>query len=775
MLTMIVGLGFNSGWAVALVPSMLLGLVLLALLVRRGQIRQYASSHRELAHAKERGSHQARLQHPDIDLSKCIGCGSCVRACPEDGVLDLLHGQAVVVHGARCVGHGACAAACPTGAIALTLGDLTTRQDLPALSEELGAVGVPGLFLAGELTGFALVRTAVGQGVAVADAVVQRMASAKPAPKRVPVLAGGGEETETDAPMLDLVIVGAGPGGLACSLRAKEKGLSFVTLEQEQRIGGTVAAYPRKKMVMTQPVELPLHGRLPRLTYQKEELVELWQQVSEANDLPIRLGVRLVDLAREEDGTFAVTTSGGVFHTRNVCLALGRRGSPRKLGVPGEDLQKVSYSLLDAESYKNHRILVVGGGDSAVEAALGLAEQPGNSVTLSYRRAEFTRLKSRNETRIQRAIAEERVSVLMESEVLSITPDQVRLKVAGGRVQDLPNDDVFIFAGGDPPFALLERAGVSFDPKDRPPPPEIAHRSTALLRAISLAFLFAVVLAVWAVWFRGYYAMESHLRAVSTLHPLLRPAGPVGLAAGLIACSLFAWNLMYLVKRSSRAGKRIPGTLRTWLGSHVFTGLMALLCVLAHAGFSARPTVGGHAMVALLVVVATGLIGRYLYAFIPHAANGTESGLEDLRGQLASVSAEWDRDGRGFGTRVREHVEDLIAVGRWHPGLFSRIGALVSGQVKLRRSLNQLRHQGHREGIPAREVRHILMLARRAYNLTLLVTHYEEIRAVLSSWRYFHRWLGVLLVLLAIVHIITAIRYADIRLHEMVFFWERAP
>ncbi len=190
MLTMIVGLGFNSGWAVALVPSLLLGLVLLALLVRRAQIRQYASSHRELAHAKERGSHQARLQHPDIDLSKCIGCGSCVRACPEDGVLDLLHGQAVVVHGARCVGHVACAAACPTGAIALTLGDLTTRQDLPALSEALGAVGVPGLFLAGELTGFALVRTAVGQGVAVADAVVQRIASTKPAPKRVPVLAG---------------------------------------------------------------------------------------------------------------------------------------------------------------------------------------------------------------------------------------------------------------------------------------------------------------------------------------------------------------------------------------------------------------------------------------------------------------------------------------------------------------------------------------------------------------------------------------------------------
>lgn len=772
---MIVGLSLNFGWIAALVPSMVLGLLLLALLVRRGQMRQYAASHQQLVQAKERGSHQARLQHPDIDLSKCIGCGSCVRACPEDGVLDLLHGQAVVVHGARCVGHGACAAACPTGAIALTLGDLSTRQDLPALSEELGAVGVPGLFLAGELTGFALVRTAVGQGVAVADVVAHRIASAKKTPAGVAVLAGAGEEHAAEPEVLDLLVVGAGPGGLACSLRAKELGLSFVTIEQEHRLGGTVAAYPRKKMVMTQPVELPLHGRLPKLTYQKEELIDLWNRVARENDLPIHLGVRLVDLARTEEGTFAVTTSGGVFHARNVCLALGRRGSPRKLGVPGEELQKVSYSLIDAESYSNQRILIVGGGDSAVEAALGLAEQQGNTVTLSYRRNAFTRLKARNETRIQRAIAEERVLVLLESEVISIEPDKVRIRFAGGREQDVVNDAVFIFAGGDPPFALLERAGVSFDPKDRPAPAEIARRSTALLRAISLAFFFAIVLTAWGIWFKGYYALETHLRSVSSLHPLLRPGGPIGLAAGLVACGLFLWNLMYLVKRSTRMGKRIPGTLRTWLGSHVFTGIMALLCVLAHAGFSARPTVGGHALAALLVVVATGLIGRYLYAFIPHAANGTESGLDDLRGQLASVSAEWDRDGRGFGTRVRENIEDLIAVGRWHPGLMARLGALIRGQWQLRRSLHRLRHRGLREGIPDREVRHVLMLARRAYNLTLLVAHYEEIRAVLSSWRYFHRWLGVLLVLLAIVHIITAVKYADIRLNEMVFFWEKAP
>ena len=242
----------------------------------------------------------------------------------------------------------------------------------------------------------------------------------------------------------------------------------------------------------------------------------------------------------------------------------------------------------------------------------------------------------------------------------------------------------------------------------------------------------------------------------------------MGLTAGLAACALFVWNLTYLIRRSPRWGSWLPGTLRRWMSSHVFTGLMAVLCVLVHAGFTVRPTVGGHALVALAIVVITGCVGRYLYAFIPRAANGTEANLEDMRAQLASVSAEWDRDGRGFGTRVHEEVDRLITDGRWRPGLLSRIGALASGQFRLRRSLRNLRRQGRREGIPEREIRRILLLARNAYGLTLLVAHYEEISAVLSSWRYCHRWLGLLLVLLAAVHIATAARYASL---DLGFAW----
>jgi ferredoxin len=231
-------------WLLAYAPVLVFGLAFLALVRRRADLAEHARSYRTLAEAKERGSHKARLQHPDIDLSHCIGCGACVRACPEEGVLSLLHGQAAVVHGARCVGHGLCAAACPTGAIALTLGDLSDRRDLPALNEDLEAVGVPGLFLAGELGGFALVRTAVTQGAAAADAVAGRSAAGN--------RAGIGGKPDSNG-TVDLLVVGAGPAGLSCSLRARELGLDFVTIEQEDRIGGTVAGYPRRKLVMTRP------------------------------------------------------------------------------------------------------------------------------------------------------------------------------------------------------------------------------------------------------------------------------------------------------------------------------------------------------------------------------------------------------------------------------------------------------------------------------------------------------------------------------------------
>jgi len=739
------------------------------MLRRRVELGEFARSHGELADAKERGSHKARLQHPDIDLSKCIGCGTCIKACPEDGVLDLIHGQAVVIHGARCVGHGLCADACPTGAIALTLGDLSDRRDLPAVDASLETVGVPGLYLAGELGGFALVRTAVTQGITVADVVAQRIKTDQANQNATSERSGdntqAAENSESNNEVADLLIVGAGPGGLACSLRAKELGLNFITIEQEEMVGGTVAAYPRRKMVMTQPMVLPLHGRLNQLTFVKEDLVELWETIVKNNGLSIRTGVRLIDVQSDGKGSFLANTSAGAIRALHVCLALGRRGTPRKLGVPGEDLTKVAYSLIDAESYQNQRILVVGGGDSAVEAAIGLAKQPGNTVTLSYRKKALFRLKARNETRIQEALKNGTVNALFESQVTVIEANQVLLRVGDGQQATetvLPNDEVFIFAGGIPPFGLLETAGVSFDPKDRPPPAELIDKGTSLLVAFSSVLAWSAFLIGWAIWYRAYYQLDANLRQGSELYAWLRPTGPLGLPFAVLACCLFVWNLAYLIRRSLRLGRWLPGTLKFWMSSHVFTGLFGFLCVLIHAGFSVRNTVGGHAFLALAVVVTTGTIGRYLYAFVPRAANGREVDLADLRPQLAALSGDWDRLGRGFGTKVRDQVDQLITAGRWQPGFLVRIAVLVTGQFRLRKSLRHLRIEGNNEGIPDDEIRRVMALAKRAYRLTLLVTHYEEVRAVLSSWRYFHRWLALLMVLLTTIHIVTAIRFAHL-------------
>ncbi len=744
-------------WILALIPVLVLALFVLALFRRREEARGYAQSHRERFNAKQRGSHKARLQYPDIDLSKCIGCGACVRACPEEGVLSLLHGQAVVVHGARCVGHGRCADVCPTAGIDLTLGDLADRNDLPALEENLEAVNVSGLYVAGELTGFALVRTAVTHGTAVAEAVARQRGHHN----------SNGHQHDThdaDDPM-ELLVVGSGPAGLACGLRAKELGLRSLMIEQEDRIGGTVAGYPRRKMVMTQPVDLPLHGRLPKLTYQKEELIDLWEEVSQTNDLPLRTGVRMIDFQRNSQGTFIVTTTQGTLHAKNLCLALGRRGTPRKLGAPGEDLPKVSYSLLDAESYQGRRVLVIGGGDSAIEAALGLAEQPGNEVTLSYRKKAFNRLKARNEKRIQQAIKQNRLDVIFESEVEQIEPAEVLLRSGvNGNTQrrTLANDEVFIFAGGIPPFSLLEEGGVSFDPNDRPGPSDSTGKNTGMLTALVILLVCAAAMFGWVTWYRAYYDLSATVRAGSPEHGWLRPAGPLGLTFGVLACVLFICNLAYLVRRSPKWGRWIPGTLKQWMSGHIFTGLLAFLCVLFHSGFTVRDAVGGHALVALAIVVVTGTIGRYLYAFIPRAANGREMDLDDLCSQLANISSQWDRSGRGFGAKVHLEVDALIHAGRWRPGFLSRLWALVSGQFRLRRVLHNLRAQGQQDDIPTEELNRTLMLARKAYRLSQMAAHYEEVRAVLSSWRYMHRWLALLMVLLTAVHVVTAIWYAEL-------------
>ncbi|NUN70567.1 MAG: NAD(P)-binding domain-containing protein, partial [Bacteroidetes bacterium] len=243
----------------------------------------------------------------------------------------------------------------------------------------------------------------------------------------------------------------------AAGLRALELGLRYIILEQND-IGGTVLQYPRAKVVLTSPVELPLWGKVKLMETRKEALLELWTKVMQKTGLRVQTGEKVTGIVKAND-QFIITSAGMEVKARYVVLALGRRGTPRKLGVEGEGLSKVSYRLIDAASFTGKHLLVVGGGDSAIEAAIGLASQQGNTVTLSYRKEEFTRIKERNRQYIEDFNRRKKVRVLFNSEVTAIRGNEVAFSTTTGPVI-LPNDYVFIFAGGELPYPFLKSIGV---------------------------------------------------------------------------------------------------------------------------------------------------------------------------------------------------------------------------------------------------------------------------------------------------------------------------
>ncbi|MCA9001087.1 MAG: NAD(P)-binding domain-containing protein, partial [Planctomycetes bacterium] len=515
--------------------TVVLGLALGFSLSRRRELQTMRRVLSERDRARRLGTNKAQLQHPVVDLTRCLGCATCVAACPEEGVLELVHGQAMVVNGARCVGVSACERECPVGAITVTLGDLTDRDDVPVLSSELEAVGMPGLFLAGEITAHSLIKTAVDQGAAVGREVARRLAS-------------NGSST-SESPVLDLCVVGAGPAGLACSMIAQKSGLRFALLDQEQELGGTVAKYPRRKLVMSQPLDMPGYGRFKKQTYEKEELMAVWQDLARTHGLQLHGGQVLQGVERMEQGHFRVQTETHQFEAKHVCLALGRRGIARRLGVPGEDLHKVAYHLVDAHSYQGRRILVVGGGDSALEAAMALAEQPGNQVSLSYRQEGFFRCRAKNEERMKQCMAKGSVQVYFQSEVASITGDAVHLRM-GNEVWALPNDDVFIMIGGVPPFETLKRSGVSFDSSQHQAVEALEEKGSGLTSALLTGLCCTLLALLFAAWHNDYYGLQDHLQPAHPKHDLLAPTKGLGLQIGIVSCVLIVFNLLYLARRS---------------------------------------------------------------------------------------------------------------------------------------------------------------------------------------------------------------------------------
>ena len=404
----------------------------------RNQRKRSRITKAKIEEAKLHGLFEPVSLHPVIEQSACINCGSCVAACPEKDILGIVNGRATTINASNCVGHGACFHSCPVEAISLVIGTEKRGVDLPHVDQSFES-NIPGIYIAGELGGMGLIKNAVAQGQQAVENIVRQ----------------GRKSEQAD---LDLVIVGAGPAGISAALTAKKHGLKFVTLEQET-LGGTVFTFPRSKVVMTAPMNLSLHGKVKLFETSKVELLALWQDVLDIYGITIKESTK-VESITEEDGCFEVASNRSeIFRTRNVLLAIGRRGSPRKLNIPGEQLEKVAYRLLEPENIQGKRIIVVGGGDSAIESALLLSDN--NEVILSYRGDSFKRLKPKNQERVREAEENEILEVRFNTNLTEINPDSVEMSNSLlGITEVVGNDLVYIFAGGELPTKFLEKIGI---------------------------------------------------------------------------------------------------------------------------------------------------------------------------------------------------------------------------------------------------------------------------------------------------------------------------
>ncbi len=400
----------------------------------------------KLEKAVKANMHEPLTLHPEIDLSLCGGCGACVRACPEGEIIQLIDHKAHLVSANKCVGHGLCEAACPFGAISLVFGTKTRGMEIPRISSNY-ETNVSGLYIAGELGGMGLIRNAIKQGIS----------SATHALEKVPKAANSAH--------YDLLIVGAGPAGMAASLTAAARKAKYICIEQGS-FGGTVYNFPRQKIVMSQPADLPLVGRMKFSSNKvsKEEMLSYWNKVRTNFKLNIKENVKFEMIEKKGD-VFEVKTSKRIVTARKVILAMGVRGSPRKLGIPNEDLAKVTYNLLDPEQYQQQYVAVVGGGNAGVEAAQYLAKNElNNKVLLLVRGAAFDRCNEENQNLIFDLEKKGRVVIWFQSSVKEIHEKHILVE-RNQVITKVKNDFIFIFAGAEMPHKFLMGLGIKIDSK----------------------------------------------------------------------------------------------------------------------------------------------------------------------------------------------------------------------------------------------------------------------------------------------------------------------
>lgn len=405
--------------------------------------KKSAQVYQKINEAKQSGLFEPVSLHPVIDLTKCMGSAACISACPEQDILGWYKGKAQTINASRCVGHGACFHACPVDAISLVIGTEKRGVELPHVNAHY-ETNVKGIFIAGELGGMGLIKNAVEQAKSAMQNIKKQLPENHGAP-------------------YDVIIIGAGPAGITATLSAHQKKMRYLTIEQES-LGGTVYTFPRPKLVMTQPMDLPLYGKVHLRETSKDELITLWEDILQKNNISINEKEKVVAI-KKQGTTFIVETNKQNYNCARVLLTIGRRGTPRKLGVKGELSPKVAYRLLEPERIQHKHILIVGGGDSAIESALMLCNNAGNMVSLSYRKAQFNRLKPKNLERILNAINSGKVHMLFGTTVTEIKEHQVLLQHNDSTILELKNDLVYIFAGGELPNQFLKNSGIHITKK----------------------------------------------------------------------------------------------------------------------------------------------------------------------------------------------------------------------------------------------------------------------------------------------------------------------
>jgi thioredoxin reductase/Pyruvate/2-oxoacid:ferredoxin oxidoreductase delta subunit len=689
-----------------------------------------------LEEKRARGAHLARSLHPVIDPDVCIGSLSCLKACPEGDILGVVDGAARLVHGDHCIGHGRCAVECPVHAVKLVFGSAERGIDLPEIDEYFES-SRPGVHVVGELGGMGLIKNAVTQGLQLAERLADVLG-----PTRGQV-----------------VVVGAGPAGLATAIGLKARKIPHRLLEQDT-LGGSVAHYPRRKVTMTETIDLPLGGRFGKSRITKEELLGSWQKIVGKVGIKVEEGVKVTGVAGE-DGRFAIDTSRGTLQAAKVVLAIGRRGTPRKLGVPGEEGEKVLYGLKDPDQFDGNKVLVVGGGDAALEAAIQLAEESSAEVALSYRGAELGRCREANREKFIALAKAGRVRSLLPSVVKEIKPKEVALD-AGGREVRLPNDFVVVNVGGELPAEFLAKVGVTMrryhgeerrggraarttrkGAVEKRTDAEKGHGRTAH-QLYALGGLLILAGLAWVG--RDYYLLSRAERLASPLHPSLKPAGSYGHGVGIAATLFMLSNFLYAARKRWKVLAPL-GKVTSWLDFHVFVGFMSPLVIAFHAAFQSNNLLATGTAASLAVVVSTGIVGRFIYSVVP--SDGGKS-IE-----LADLLARFER--------ARTSVGDLPArAAVAAKAIQARVGAPVKSRsfavlfvalpvesLGLRLRLFALRWRfGDRARFKAFRTT-VLRLERLRWQIRF----YSSLKRLLRGWRAFHATLAVLLVLAIAAHI----------------------